>query len=166
MKRFVAQYESSKTPSDLFQLVRQGVKYILGTERAGLMLGTAELGMKAGGFIGAFYPVGSNIIVINNTALKILESDRPELVKPYVFHLLLHEYLHSVGILDEKATHMITLEISKKMFGEHHIAAKMSVNFAKYFPKMAFAHEGWEPECEFKIDLVENFDEPSISYIG
>jgi hypothetical protein len=166
MKKFIQEFNSSDSLSELFQLVKSGVKEIMGRERAGLMLGMADLGMKAGGFVGAFYPVGSNIIVVNTTPLKVLEGDRPELVKPYMFHLLLHEYLHSIGILDENLTEGVTREVSKRMFGEEHIVAKMATNFVKYFPKITMPQTEWQPESEFKIELIEGFDDSGISYIG
>lgn len=166
MAKFIKKFDSSESLSELFQLVKDGVKEILGRERAGLMLGMTDLGMRPGWFVGAFYPVGSNIIVMNKTPLRVLEETRPKLVKPYCFHILLHEYLHSLGILDENYTEMITYFISRRMFGEEHIATKMSENFSRYFPNLMFPGLGWQPQSDFKIELVQGFDDSNISYIG
>ena len=101
MAKFIRRFDSSESLPELFQLAKEGVKEILGKERSGLMLGMADLGMRPDWFVGAFYPVGSNIIVMNKTPLRFLEETKPKIVKPYCFHILLHEYLHSIGILDE-----------------------------------------------------------------
>lgn len=67
------------------------------------MLGLVNLGMKKGYFIGAFHPVGSNIIVMNKSPLKIaMENTEKKIYNSYCFLLLLHEYLHSLGYLDEE----------------------------------------------------------------
>ncbi|MFQ6061542.1 MAG: hypothetical protein ACE5KV_09700 [Thermoplasmata archaeon] len=63
--------------------------------RAGLMLGIADLGNHPRGFLGAFYPVATNIIVLNRVPLNWIKETNPELYKPYVFHVLLHEYVHA-----------------------------------------------------------------------
>ncbi|TRZ90179.1 MAG: hypothetical protein D4R88_04115 [Methanosarcinales archaeon] len=46
----------------------------------------------------AFYPVGTNVIVMNKIPLERIKETRPELYKPYIFHasitpLLPHYYL-------------------------------------------------------------------------
>lgn len=166
MKKFIEKYNLSESLSEIFELVKEGVKNILGKERAGLMLGLTDLGMNAGWFIGGFYPVSSNIIVMNKIPLRVLEETQPELVKPYCFHILLHEYLHSLGILDEKYTEMITYFISRRMFGEEYIATKMSRSFSKYFPNFMFPRLGWQPQSDYSIELVQEFDSSNISYIG
>lgn len=166
MASFIKKFNSSESLSELFQLAKEGVKETMGKERAGLMLGMTDLGMKPGWFVGAFYPVGSNIIVMNKTPLRVLEETRPKLVKPYCFHVLLHEYLHSIGILDEKYTEMLTYFISRRMFGEEHIVTKMSENFSRYFPNLTLPQIGWEPQSDFSIELIQGFDDSNISYIG
>ena len=166
MRKFIKRYEECESLPEIFQLAKEGVKEILGKERAGLMLGLADLGVNAGWFVGAFYPVSSNIIVMNKTPLRILKETKPKLVKPYCFHILLHEYLHSLGILDENYTEMITYFISRRMFGEEHVATKMSENFSRYFPELMLPSFGWQPQSEFRIELVQGFDDSNISYIG
>ena len=55
---------------DIFENVKDAVRKSEGRSRAGLMLGIQELGSTLNGFIGAYYPVASNIIVINKTPLR------------------------------------------------------------------------------------------------
>ena len=89
---------------EIFEEVKQVVKKSEGRSRAGLMLGLQELGSPLNGFIGAYYPVASNIIVVNKTPIRRIIETKPELIKPYGFHILLHEYIHSLGFLDETIT--------------------------------------------------------------
>ncbi len=67
----------------------------------GLMLGMADLGNHPKGFLGGFFTVGSSVIILNKNPLQRITETRPELYKPYAFHVLLHEYIHSLGYLDE-----------------------------------------------------------------
>lgn len=67
------------------------------------MLGKANLGNHPHAFFGAFYPVGSNIIVINEIPLQRIKETNPALYKPHAFHVQLHEYLHALGYFSENA---------------------------------------------------------------
>jgi hypothetical protein len=53
----------------IFEEVKDLVRQKEQRSRAGLMLGLQELGSNLNGFIGAYFPVSSNIIVINKTPL-------------------------------------------------------------------------------------------------
>ena len=144
---------------ETFEEVKKAVQKNERRSRAGLMLGLQEIGASLDGFIGAYYPVASNIIIINKTPLRrILETDK-SLLKPYVFHILLHEYIHSLGYLDEETTGKKTYEISKKQFGEHHIVTELSTNIKKFFPNLVYPVHGWIPLRKTpRIELVPGFD--------
>jgi len=49
-----------------FELVKEAVRKSEGRSRAGLMLGLQELGSSMIGFIGAYYQIASNIIIVNS----------------------------------------------------------------------------------------------------
>src|SRR5207247_1000903 len=99
---FNAKLEQARTLADVFELVKRAVEAVLGRTRAGLMLALADLGNHPQGFLGAFYPVASNVIVMNKVPLLRIQETNPQLYKPYAFYVLLHEYLHSVGFVDER----------------------------------------------------------------
>ncbi|MEM2881700.1 MAG: hypothetical protein QXL35_00400 [Candidatus Bathyarchaeia archaeon] len=109
---------------EIFRIVKKAVKAILGKERAGLMLVLADLPPN----IGAFHSFGSNSIVLNRLALEAMRAEAKEEieVKSYIFVVLLHEYLHSLGHLDEAQTRRLVYEISKELFGEGHPATRMA----------------------------------------
>ena len=93
--------------SEIFEVVKTLVKEFLGRERSGLMLGLADLGGKPGFFVGAFYPIGSNFIIMNKTPMRAVEATKPHLYKAYCFHILLHEYCHTIGILTKEKTELL-----------------------------------------------------------
>jgi len=152
--------------SEIFEIVKSVVKGFLGRERGGLMLGLADLGGRPGFFVGAFYPVGSNLIVMNKTPMRAVEATKPHLYKAYCFHVLLHEYLHTIGILDERNNRIITAIISEKAFGENHPVALIAKDFNRIFPEVMYSSLGWQPSNEMKIELVPDFYKSSVSYIG
>ena len=74
--------------------------------------------------LGAYYPVGTNNIVLNRALVDIVEAsftDKPT-VNALVYNLLLHEYLHALGDMSEIGVRREVVEVAKKSFGEQHIA--------------------------------------------
>src|SRR3989337_314796 len=93
--------DGAKGLPDIFEIVKRAVDMDLGYARGGLMLGLADLGNHPRGFVGAFYPIATNVIVMNKVPLARIRETDPQLWRSYAFHVLLHEYLHSVGYIDE-----------------------------------------------------------------
>ena len=158
--------EQAQNISEIFEIVKDVVRDFIGRERSGLMLGLSELGGRPGMFIGAFYPVGSNLIVMNKTPLRIVQNFKPELFNSYCFHILLHEYLHTIGLLDEEYNRQITALISERAFGKNHPVTIIAKDFNRMFPEIVYASIGWRPARQLKIEIVENFDNENLSYIG
>jgi len=147
--------------SETFELVKDVVRRREGRQRAGLMLGLQELGASLSGFIGAYYPVYSNIIVVNKTPLRRIAETEPQLFTPYTFHLLLHEYIHSLGLFDEELTRRKAYEISAREFGEDHLATEFAKNMEQFMPNLVYPTYGWTPETNSPIELVKGFDKGS-----
>jgi len=74
--------------------------------------------------LGAYYPLGTNNIVLNRTLVEIVEAsiNSKEVVNALVYNLLLHEYLHALGDISEVGVKREVIEVAKKCFGEEHIA--------------------------------------------
>ena len=162
---FGTQLDSARTMADIFEVVKAAVTWRLRRSRGGLMLGIADLGNQPGGFFGAFYPVGTNIIVMNRIPMLRIKETDPELFKPYVFHVLLHEYLHSLGYLDEGEVRRLSIDISEALFGKEHLAARIARDTLAFFPNLVYPNILWRPESA-DIELVEGFDRGSAGYIG
>lgn len=152
--------------SEIFEIVKKIVRDFAGEERSGLMLGLAELGGRPGAFVGAFYPMGSNIIVLNKTPLRVVRNFKPEFYNSYCFHMLLHEYLHSLGVIDERYNRYLTASISEKAFGENHPVSVIAKDFNRVFPEIMYASVRWRPARNLEIEIVDNFDDENLRYIG
>jgi len=157
--------ENSKNIPDIFEVVKEVVRKAMNSERAGLMLGLAEMGGSEGFWIGAFYPVGTNMIVMNKTPIRRITETNPSLFNAYCFHVLLHEYLHSLGILDEEYARRATYEVSRMVFGENHVVTEMARDIRRIIPYITYPNQYWNPPHELNIELVEGFDKSSVNYI-
>jgi hypothetical protein len=157
--------ENAKTLADIFEVVKAAVWESQRKSRAGLMLGLANLGNHPQGFFGGFYPVGSNVIVMNKIPLERIKETRPELYKPYIFHVLLHEYLHTLGYLSESGVRQMAHEITKQVFGEEHLATKIAKDTTLFFKNLVYPNAAWQPD-DMNLELVDGFDRGSASYIA
>ncbi|MHA1459385.1 MAG: hypothetical protein ACTSQR_06955, partial [Promethearchaeota archaeon] len=103
---------------EIFETVKKDVRKILGRHRAGLRLGLAELEMYQGGFIGGMHFHPGTDIVMNITPLMIMLASKKDdlIIWAYTYHILLHEYIHSLGIIDERRCRIETINVSKETF--------------------------------------------------
>jgi len=160
---FRKKYDEAKGFAEVFEVIKEGVEGIFGRSRSGLMLAFQDLGVNPNGFVGAFHPVGSNVIVMNKAILKIIESQKPSLLKSYVFHVLMHEYLHTLGVLNERHAELFTYDVNLQLFGRDHEATKMSFNFDRILPEIILPEFALMPR-ESSIDILDDFER--TSYIG
>ena len=118
--------DKSKDFQEIFSLVKKVVKKIINEARVGLMLVLASLPEK----IGAYHEVGSNAIVLNRRLLDaVIKSGKTfREINSYIFTILLHEYLHSLGHLDENQVQEISYKVTRDTFGENHPTTKFVVN--------------------------------------
>jgi hypothetical protein len=167
VENFDEKLDDCNTLAEIFELVKQSVKRFLNRHRSGLMLGLADLGMKQGYFVGAFHLVGSNIIVMNRVPLETaLQTVDKKIFNAYCFHLLLHEYLHSFGYVDEEDVRDLTQEVCRLALGDGHPATVMSdEEIAVYFPKVTYFTQQSSLPSDIQIELVKNFDSSSAGYI-
>jgi hypothetical protein len=157
--------DGARNLADIFELVKRAVERDVGYARGGLMLGLADLGNHPQGFIGAFYPIATNVIVMNKVPLARIKETNPELYRAYAFHVLLHEYLHSVGYIDEGQCRQKVYEISGQLFGADHPVTRIAEDVTKFFPSLVYPDAAWQPE-ELRIELVEGFDRGNTGYIA
>ena len=162
---FDTKLQNAKTLADIFEVVKAAVWESRKKSRAGLMLGLANLGNHPQGFFGAFYPVGSNVIVMNKIPLERIKETMPELYKPYIFHVLLHEYLHTLGYLGESGVRQMAHEITAQVFGEEHLATKIAKDTTLFFKNLVYPNAAWQPD-DMNLELVGGFDRESASYIA
>jgi len=160
---YLKDFETAQAIPDIFETVKEIVRKKLGKSRAGLELGLKELGNEKNGFLGAFYVAGSNMIVMNETPLRRIQETNPKLLKSYIFSILLHEYLHSLGYLKEEDVRRMTHEICFKTFGDC-LITEFARDLSQFMPYLIYP-EG-SPRTDSRTRKVKNFDKSSIRYIG
>ena len=152
---------SSRTDyNSIFSLVRKAVKTALGKERVGLGLALADLPSQ----LGAFWEVGGNYIVMNKNILDALRyANRPkEEINSFVFVILMHEYLHSLGVLDEYKARTMTARICATIFEEGHPAYEIGTRDPwQVYPFLMQVPSGNGEN----LKIIGNFDSDTVSYI-
>jgi hypothetical protein len=156
--------EAATSMAELFEVVKRSVRAAMQRERAGLMLALADLGNHPQGFLGAFHYMGSNYIVVNKNPLRRLKEQHPQWYNAYAFHVLLHEYIHSLGIMDEAETRRLSFEVSRAVFGDQHIATEMARDITPFMPGLVYPEVGWQPE-NLVLEIDKSFGTSDTSYI-
>ena len=146
---------------ETFELVKAVVLRKFNLHRAGLSLILQMMPSS----LGAYHMLGSNAIVVNTYLLTILKNivKSTEEYNSYLFMVLAHEYLHSLGIVDENAVRQMTFELCKWMLGNEHTATKM----AKEGPSAIYPELRSMVQSQFSRDfqVVRNFDKTNQTYI-
>ncbi len=160
MEDFIEQINQANNFNDIFRIVKNVVQAKLGERRAGLSLILIELPS----YVGAFHQIGSNSIVMNKTILNAMASLTKSKTEfnSYVFNILLHEYLHSLGHTREEEVRFLVKEITEFAFGPNHIATKMATEpLFKLYPELNYLSFKRIKEPE----IVKDFDIDSATYI-
>lgn len=158
--------KKAKSISEIFETAKEIVREYLGAEQAGLMVGISDLGYHNNGFIGAFYLLNSNMIVINKRPLGRILQTNPSLYNYYLFHVILHEYLHSVGSEDEEETRQLVYEISGHYFGKSHVITQLASKIEKFMPNLTYPETGYIEPQDINIEFVRGIDMKNINYIN
>ena len=157
-----SEINNAKSFNELFKLVKKVVEKTLNRKRPSLMLGLGYLDPR----IGAFHAVGSNVMVINKLILDALdEMNTPkEKINQYVFSILLHEYIHSLGVTNEKDTRRLTTMISTQIFGLGHSITIMTRAPLSQFPGIEKHILEVEVPQNFGIKFLSDFDDENARY--
>ena len=130
--------------------------------RAGLTLVLGDIPND----VGAYHEMGSNSIVMNRNLLRIVEklSKGRSRRNSYVFMILLHEYLHSLGYTSDRQVRELGKVITDGYLGRRHVAAEMAVKpLDQFFPDVgkfsAFRDKG-------EYQTIRKFDSSSTPYIA
>lgn len=147
--------------NEAFELVKLAVEDKFKMHRAGLSLILQGLPTR----LGAYHILGSNVIIVNRRILNIIKIHKSlSEYNSYLFMVLTHEYLHSLGILSELEVRNMTYNLLSSLVGEHHMATKM----AKHQPWDLFPELGLFDDNSFeqKFEIIKNFDRTTQTYIG
>ncbi|MDA4124181.1 MAG: hypothetical protein OK438_01830 [Thaumarchaeota archaeon] len=146
----------------IFEMVKSATELSLGMHRAGLTLVLGDIPNS----VGAYHEMGSNAIVMNRNLLRIVQKLSRSGVKrnSYVFMILLHEYLHSLGYTDDRQVRNLSRQIASEYFGGKHPAGEMAVMpLNKFFPDLG-KYAVFRDKGEY--ETIRKFDSSSTPYIG
>jgi len=156
-KEFIDEYNrlDSQDYSSLLDLIRRVVNDSLGKSRSGILLGLEDFGYDSEGFITGYHRIGTNEIYLNRNLLQIMKDDNiPEAhFKAYLFHLLLHKYIHSIGIIDEEKTRHLTRKITIELFGKKHPVTKIAIFGCDALFPYSFFQGHFDPEEHIPIQV-------------
>ncbi len=137
----------------VFRVVRGAVHRVLGIERPGLGLGLSDLPP----YVGAYWQVTGNLIVLNEGLVAAMRANAtsPLEFNSFVYVILAHEYLHSLGYLDERSVRRVTAEVTRGAFGPEHPATRMAEgDLWRLYPFLAYAPGGHGQ----RLKVVPRFD--------
>jgi hypothetical protein len=122
--RFRRRLEGAKSYGEVWDIVRDSVEFSLHRRRGGMMLFLDDLPIQ----LGAYYPLGTNNIVLNRRLVQIVEASikSKRVVNALVYNLLLHEYLHALGKYSELEVRPLVYEVAKECFGEDYVATDIA----------------------------------------
>jgi hypothetical protein len=123
--RFAQKLDRAKTYAEVWTTVKETVEYALGKRGGNMMLFLDDLPLQ----LGAYFPVGTNNIVLNRALVDIVEASiKSKLtVNALVYNLLLHEYLHALGEMSEVEVRREVVEVAQKSFGDTHVATEIAL---------------------------------------
>lgn len=154
--------DASRDFGDVFQLVKKSAERSLGHRRAGLMLYLAKLPKH----IGAYHTMGSNGIVMNRTVLNMVTHGARSIreINSYVYSILLHEYLHALGYVEEQDVRRLVYDVSLQTFGPEHPATQIaSKGPAQMFPNISL-HD--VPTETPDVEVIPDLERSSQRYIS
>ena len=145
----------------IFEMVKAATERTLGMHRAGLTLVLGDISND----VGAYHEMGSNAIVMNRNLLRIVErlSRSRSRRNSYVFMILLHEYLHTLGYASDRQVRQLGRRIADEFLGKKHLAGEMAMRpLNQFFPdleKLSMFRDRGE------YQTVRRFDSSSTPYI-
>lgn len=158
--------KKARTFADIFEIAKDIVREFLGAEQAGLLVGVTDLGANSQGFIGAFYSLNANMIIINKRPLGRILQTNPALYNYYLFHVMLHEYVHSIGSFDETQARQLVYEMSQHYFGANHLVTQLASNIEKFMPSLTYPSHDFQPPQDINIEFVRGIDKKNTNYIN
>ena len=150
--------EAASDLDRVFRVVRKAVRQVLGRERPGLGLALSDL--PSG--VGAYWPVTGNLIVMNEGILATMRRMATSTLEfnSFVFVILSHEYLHSLGYWGEGPVRTVTAQVTRAAFGPDHPATAMAEgDLWERFPFLRMSPGGRGR----KLRMVKGFDSDATS---
>lgn len=161
ISEYCSDLDKAKDYNEIWKIVKKTVKQTLREHRSGMMLFLDDLSLG----LGAYYPVGTNNIVLNRRLLEIAKImiKSKQKINAFTFSLLIHEYLHAIGHLNENEVRQLVYQVCLECFGESHIATELAKkNPWTLFNKKLLINI---PSAKAPMEIVKNFEKTSHNYI-
>lgn len=160
-KFFCSELDKAKGYSEIWRIVKETVNYSLAQQRVGMMLFLDNLPLN----LGAYYPVGTNNIVLNRHLLEIVEATTKskQQINAFTYGLLVHEYLHALGHMSEFEVQRLVHRIAIECFGENHIATELAKKSPWALLKGVPINSVTAPQRY--MEIVKDFEKPNQNYI-
>ena len=124
--------------------------------------------MDQGRFIAGMHFSPGTDIVMNKAPLEILLIHQPyEIIWAYIYHILLHEYIHALGALNEMQCRDITLRVSEAIFKEtdHPAIILAKKGIGTYFPNLQLIYAPPDLQRDgIPIEYIHGFDMGSYDH--
>ncbi len=160
-QKFQANLDAARDYAAVWQTVKDTVEYTYAKRAGAMMLFLDDLPLQ----IGAYYPLGTNNIVLNRRLVEIAEATVKDkkLINALVYNLLLHEYLHALGELSEVGVQRQVVAVAEKCFGNEHMATVL----AKKSPWILFKDVPLQVTAAPKrvMQIVRDFEKTTTKYI-
>lgn len=161
IEEYCSKLDTANDYSEIWKIVKSTVKDALGVQRSSMMLFLDDLSLS----LGAYYPVGTNNIVLNRRLLEIAKATikSKQKINAFTYSLLTHEYLHAIGHLREEEVRKLVCKVSEECFGETHITTEL----AKKSPWMLINKKLINNISSQKapIEVVKDFEKNGQNYI-
>jgi hypothetical protein len=158
---YYSELDKAKDFSEIWKIVKTTVKHTLGEYRSGMMLFLDDLSLG----LGAYYPVGTNNIVLNRRLLEISKATvkSKQKINAFTYSLLIHEYLHAIGHLNETEVRRLVYKVCHECFGGDHIVTEL----AKKNPWILFDRNQIIkiPSNKSPMEVVKDFEHNNQIYI-
>lgn len=154
--------DNARSYGEVWELVKKNAKEVLGKQRVGMMLFLDDLQLN----IGAYHPYGTNNIVLNRALVQIVEAttNYRRLANAFVYVLLLHEYLHALGYIEEDEVRPLVYEVAKESFSKDNIATKLAQKGPWTILKDIPLHAIKTPKRI--MEIVKDFEKDNQKYIS
>lgn len=162
IKAYRSRLEHAKDFNEVYEIVKDTVKRSLNRYRIGMMLVLDDLPIQ----VGAYHPLGSNIIVMNRLFLQIVQATASSslVINSFIYTILLHEYLHALGFIEESIVRPMVYQISMESFGQDHLVARLAK--AGPWALLKSIPVGMIEPSKRVAEIVKNFEKGSQRYIG
>ncbi len=161
IEAYHSRLDRSKGFGEIYDIVKDTVKRSLGEYRVGMMLYLDSLPLK----LGAYHRMGTNIIVLNRSLIKRIETstNSMQIVSSFVYCILLHEYIHALGYLKESDVRHLVYKVTEESFGANHLATDLARKGPWSILRGVPLNVVEAPE---HIEVVKDFEKTDTMYIA